>query len=63
MSELKPCPFCGYPPTTDWRMGKEEYVPLLQIKCVNVDCPTQPETWWFKSEEDAKQQWNRRVSE
>jgi Lar family restriction alleviation protein len=60
MTELKPCPFCGEQPVVDWRMGKEKYIPLFQIRCENNDCTTQPETWYFKSEAEAIQAWNRR---
>jgi len=36
MSKLKPCPFCGEPPSTDTGERNNRY----DIYCSNIDCAT-----------------------
>ena len=57
MAELKPCPFCGgialdVGPLYDAEKG---YV----VKCIRCRC----KTWYFATEAEAIEAWNRRASD
>ena len=66
MAELKPCPFCGRKPSK----VREHYVPGTALIYYSVECKSpmsrcmvRPTTVWLKTEEEAAEAWNRRVSD
>ena len=55
MSELKPCPFCGNTPMLRNDAGE------WRVECSGPECDCLPSTWWYESEEEAIEAWNRRA--
>ena len=56
--ELKPCPFCGGEAIMErLAVPKWEY----RVRCNNIRCKIQPNTWLRKSKEEASEFWNRRA--
>lgn len=55
MTELKPCPFCGYKGIMQ-RNGH-----CFRVYCPNKDCPIEPKTHWFLNHLLAIEAWNRRA--
>ena len=58
MIELKSCPFCGELPKL-YRNDVHEY----RVECLNMRCACLPRTWFFDTEEEVIEAWNRRVDE
>lgn len=64
MDRLKPCPFCGKIPImvrsgiVDTQ-GRESY----DIQCVNGECACMPVSWFYPTQEEAIEAWNRRAGE
>ena len=58
--ELKPCPFCGADPATNY-FGSEGVFPQMAcVVCINEECASRPEVWG-ESEEAAAEAWNTRA--
>jgi len=51
---LKPCPFCGEIPSVKFYDGKG-----YKVVCPNILCVSQ--TYGHPSQDDAMQDWNRRI--
>ena len=59
MSELKPCPFCGGKAEmliNEYEDSRKEYL----VACTECDGMVER---WREAEEEAVEQWNRRVSD
>lgn len=59
--KLKPCPFCG---------GVGEAAPEMvhdkngyYARCGNEECALMPVTWYYKTEDEAAEVWNRRAKD
>lgn len=67
--KLKPCPFCGKPViyhTTVYQMtdrGKPYSERFFWVRCYDNDCKINPETRWYKTKEEAAEDWNKRCEE
>lgn len=57
MTELKPCPFCGGTPKIS------EYKRKWSIECRSDYCGLVVETSYFRSLEDAIEEWNTRADD
>ena len=53
--ELKCCPFCGTKPKI-----KKNIDDSFRISCENLSCVCLPDTWAYKTIEEAIAAWNRR---
>ena len=67
---LKPCPWCGESPQPRSAFVPIEWVndgPILEEQfvreCDNDDCPVQPQTEFFRTQEEADRAWNRRAND
>jgi hypothetical protein len=56
MDDLKPCPFCGGPPS----IFDGADVSLSSIGCANIDCDIEPSTDYLSWDESVTA-WNRRA--
>ena len=55
--KLKPCPFCGWKPTTKAKAG------LYSVACEHDDCLIRPHVYSFGSLDHAAGYWNTRKGE
>lgn len=58
MDKLKSCPFCGETPVVHHPIDATYY-----IECINSGCSCLPETWYYDTEEEAIEAWNRRAED
>jgi hypothetical protein len=58
--ELKPCPFCGKSPASEWHSCKGA---TLELGCANPDCPMMNVDTGLLKPEAAKKAWNTRIGE
>ena len=70
MSELKPCPWCGEAPQPrsafvpiEWVDDEPVFEEQFVRECDNDDCAVQPQTTFFKTQEEADEAWNRRAND
>ena len=54
-TKVKPCPFCGGEPIT------KTFEQGVKIICSNNECVGSYIYKWYKTEEEAKEAWERRV--
>lgn len=59
MEELKPCPFCGQPPSVIFR-DKIIFKGALRIQCTNLKCGVTTYIQGYNKEHLIKQ-WNQRT--
>ena len=56
-AELKPCPFCGRKAI----LRRDSHG--CYIGCENGMCSVLPTTWYYDTEEEAIEAWNRRAND